>query len=222
MNEIYLILISKSFRHSLRTKLSQHIGQFRVWNISGKVREETIDVSGVECYFWNRAIAVSGVEYYFRSGILFPELTKQIQLRLGVNSGIGCQFVRTVPTEVRVIYVGVGFIPVEVEMTSRKVGAIFRSVGVIYRAVGALSLLTGIRHDRIELGLELVLTFQMEEINESKEIPIGITKCFRQSQRSLGKRQTSADAWLELWLVRLWLVRVMQLIAQTKPPPRGW
>ena len=73
VNEIYLILISKSFRHSLRTKLSQHIGQFKGWNISGEVREETIAVSGVECYFWNRVIAVSGVEYYFRSGILFPE-----------------------------------------------------------------------------------------------------------------------------------------------------
>ena len=138
MNEIYLILISKSFRHSLRTKLSQHIGQFKGWNISGEVREETIAVSGVECYFRNRVIAVSGVEYYFRSGILFPELTKQIQLRLGVNSGIGCQLVRTVPTEVRVICVGVKFISGEVEMTSRKVGAIFRAVGVIYRVVGAL------------------------------------------------------------------------------------
>ena len=157
MNEIYLILISKSFRHSLRTKLSQHIGQFRVRNISGKVREETIAISGVECYFRNRAIAVSRVEYYFRSGILFPEwniisgveyyfwsgilfpeLTKQIQLRLGVNSGIGCQLVRTVSTEVRVICMGVKFISGEVKMTSRKVGAIFRAVGVIYTVVGAL------------------------------------------------------------------------------------
>src|ERR1700759_4807804 len=138
MNKIYLILISKSFRHSLRTKLSQHIGQFKGWNISGEVREETIAVSGVECYFRNRVIAVSGVEYYFRSGILFPELTKQIQLRLGVNSGIGCQLVRTVSTEVRVICMGVKFISGEVEMTSRKVGAIFRAVGVIYRVVGAL------------------------------------------------------------------------------------